>query len=628
MADQGFKRKLTAILSADVAGYSRLMGDDEEATVRTLTSYRTVFSNFVKKFSGRIIDSPGDNILADFTSVVDAVNCAVEIQHELSNRNMELPDNRKMQFRIGVNLGDVIDEGDRIYGDGVNIAARLESISDVNGICISQSAFDQLKNKLAFGYEYLGEHAVKNINEPVKAYRVLTAPEFEGKLIGLDKKTKNKGWIYIAAALVVIILVGSGTWLFHMRRPTVEPASIEKMAFPLPDKPSIAVLPFTNMSDDKDQEYFADGITEDIITDLSKISGLFVVARNSTLVYKGKALKIRDIAEALGVHCILEGSVRRSGDRIRVNVQLIDALKGYHLWAERYDRKGNDLFTIQDSVVQKVVSELAVTLKVTEQERLYRRHTENLEAYETFLRGRRALDATEEDIMQAKKLFERVIELDPDFAGGYAGLSVVHGRLVRHGFSASPKEDIERALKLAQRAVATDDTFGWSYLALASAYLNIRKHDKAVAAMEEAIRIQPGSADAYLFRGFYLHWAGRSDEAVDSIKKSMRLNPGSTGPAPFILGMSYFTSGRYEDAISTINKRYAVIAHKGHLVLCFLAASYAAIDQDEKANEVMKVFLEKHPTLTLSSYPHVKLYKRLEDRNRFANFLRKAGMPE
>jgi adenylate cyclase len=270
MADEGFERKLTAILSADVEGYSRLMDDDEEATVRTLTSYRTTISNFVEQYGGRVVDSPGDNILAEFKSVVDAVNCAVEIQRDLAERNAELSDERKMQFRIGVNLGDVIDEEERIYGDGVNIAARIESLSEAGGICISHSAYDQIKNKLKFGYEYLGEHEVKNIREPVKAYRVLMTPEFEGKLIGFDKKASKKGWYWAAAAAVVVAVVALTIWQSYNSRVSIEPASVEKMAFPLPDKPSIAVLPFANMSADTKQEYFVDAITENIISALSR----------------------------------------------------------------------------------------------------------------------------------------------------------------------------------------------------------------------------------------------------------------------------------------------------------------------------------------------------------------------
>jgi TolB-like protein/class 3 adenylate cyclase len=629
MVNEGFKRKLTTILSADVKEYSRLMGQDESGTIRTLTAYKAAMTNRIQKYKGRVVDCPGDNLLAEFGSVVDAVNCAVEIQRELAERNAELSPARQMVFRIGINLGDVVEEQDCIYGDGVNIAARIEALADGGGICISGTAYDQVVDKLGLEYEFLGEKEVKNIERPVRVYRVLSFPGAAAHRVVRAKTVTAKKWRKIVLAIAVILAIGAavGTIWNRYFRPSVEPASLEKMAYPLPEKPSIAVLPFTNMSGDKDQEYFADGITEDIITDLSKVSGLFVIARNSTFIYKGKAVKIREIAEDLGVRHILEGSVRRSGDRMRINVQLIDALKGNHLWAERYDRERKDLFAIEDDVTQKVVSELAVALKVNEQERLFRRHTEDLAAYETFLRARRVLKPSKEATLQAKKLFERVMELDPRFAGGYAGLSLVYSRLVRHGFSASPQEDMERSLKLAQRAVATDETFGWSYLALGSAYLNKREYDKAVATMEECIRIQPGFADAHKYLGFFHHWSGRGDQAIKSVKISMRLNPVDL-PTGIMLGMSYFTAERYKEAIATINQNYADFARKGYVGLFFLAAAYAAIDQVEKAREVMNVCLEKHPGFTLSSYPHIRLYKMAEDRDRFANLLQRAGMPE
>lgn len=631
MAPETYQRKLTAILSADVEGYSRLMGEDEAATLDTLNAYREIIKTLIQQHRGRLIDFTGDNLLAEFASVVDAVQCAVAVQKELQARNSELAENRRMEFRIGINLGDVIEEGDRIYGDGVNIAARLEALAEPGGICISRTTYDQIKNKLSLGYKYLGDHHVKNIPDPVRVYRVLTEPEAAGKVIGEKRFVGRFSRKMAIAAIIFLVIVAGGLigWNIYLQQSKkVEPAAIEKMAYPLPEKPSIAVLPFDNMSADKDQEFFADGITEDIITDLSKVSGLFVIARNSTFTYKGKAVKVREIAESLGVRYILEGSVRRSGDRFRINVQLIDALKGNHLWAERYDRERQDLFAVQDDVVQRVVSELAVTLKVSEQERLFRRHTENLEAYETFLLARRTLKPSKEATLQAKKLFERVIELDPNFAGGYAGLSFVYSRLVRHGFSSSRKKDIELTLKLAQQAVATDETFGWSYLALGSAYLNKLEHDKAISTMEELINIQPGFADAYKYRGFFLHWAGYGDEAIDSIKKAMRLNPADPTATCLMLGMAYFTAGRYEDAIASVNQKYADFARKGYVGLFFIAASYAAIDQDEKAQEVMKACLEKHPKFTLSNYPLLRLYKRTEDRDRCANLLRRAGMPE
>jgi len=416
MTTQEVKRKLAAILSADVKGYSRLMGEDEEGTIQTLNTYKEAMSNLIQQQRGRVVDAPGDNVLAEFGSVVDAVRCAVDIQKELKNRNAQLPENRRMEFRIGVNLGDVVEDGEQILGDGVNIAARLESLSEAGGICISGKAYDEVKNKLPLGYKYLGEQAVKNIAEPVRVYRVLMEPGAAGKVIG-EKKGKPRQWKNAAIGLVlfvIAIIAVVAIWKLYAPpapqpeviskekitaslpekpsstvppsaevvpkekgipplpekvskpvappAPKVEVASKEKMAFPLPDKPSIAVLPFVNMSEDPKQEFFVDGMTEEIITALSKGPNLFVIARNSTFTYKGKPVKVKQVSEELGVRYVLEGSVQRSGDRIRVNAQLIDALKGHHLWAERYDRDVKDIFAIQDEITMKIITALQVKL--------------------------------------------------------------------------------------------------------------------------------------------------------------------------------------------------------------------------------------------------------------------------
>ncbi|NIS72187.1 MAG: guanylyl cyclase, partial [Proteobacteria bacterium] len=310
MAEESFKRKLTTMFSADVEGYSRLMEDDEEATVQTITAYRELMVGQIQNQNGRVVDAKGDNLLAEFSSVVDAVRCAVEIQREIGRRNAELPEHRKMEFRIGVNLGDVIEEDETIYGDGVNIAARLEALAEGGGICISGTAFDHIRKRLSVGYEYLGEQAVKNIENPVRVYRVLMEPEAVGKIIG-EKKPQPTRWRWVAVAALVLLIIGAGlAYRYYYMAPSVEPASVERMAFPLPDKPSIAVLPFDNLSGDPEQEYFCDGITEDIITALSKHPNLFVISRRSTFTYKGKPVKVQQVAEDLGVRYVLEGSIQ------------------------------------------------------------------------------------------------------------------------------------------------------------------------------------------------------------------------------------------------------------------------------------------------------------------------------
>src|SRR2546422_8227219 len=340
------ERKLTAILSADVKGYSRLMGDDEEATIRTLTVYRAVLATLIQQHRGRVVDSPGDNLLAEFASAVDAVRGAVEIQRDLQVKNAELPPERRMEFRIGINVGDVVVEGERLYGDGVNIAARLEALAEGGGICLSGTVYDQVENKLALGYESLGEQTVKNIANPVRVYRVIE-PEA------------------IAAAQVR--------------------SKDTALVLPLPDKPSLIVLPFVNLSNDAEQEYFSDGLTEDITTDLSQLSSLFVISRNSAFTYKGKAAKVRDISREMGVRYVLEGSVRKAGDRVRISAQLVDATTDHHLWAERYDRPLTDIFAVQDEIVQQLVTTLRVEVQEAELERVRRIPTTNLSAYDSLL---------------------------------------------------------------------------------------------------------------------------------------------------------------------------------------------------------------------------------------------------
>ncbi|MDH3558055.1 MAG: adenylate/guanylate cyclase domain-containing protein, partial [Deltaproteobacteria bacterium] len=382
MATQDFKRKLTAILSADVEGYSRLMREDEEATVRTITAYRKAIANLIQQYRGRVVDSPGDNILAEFTSVVDTVNCAVEIQRELAERNADLPNERKMQFRIGVNLGDVIQEGERIYGDGVNIAARMEGLAEGGGICISGTVYDAIEAKLGLEYEYMGEQEVKNIDKPVRAYRVLSFPGAAAHRVIKAKKHVRRKWLGFFVTLAVLVC-GAAVfiWNFYLRLPTVEIVSERKTEFSLPTGPSVAVLPFVNMSGDPEQEYFIDGLTENVITGLSGCPKLFVISRSSTFTYKNKPVNVQQVAREFGVQYVVEGSVQKAKDRVRITVQLINATTGHHLWAEKYDRELGDIFALQDEITIRIMSALEVRLTEGEQARLRYRGPANLEVF-------------------------------------------------------------------------------------------------------------------------------------------------------------------------------------------------------------------------------------------------------
>jgi len=384
MTEQGFKRKLTAILSADVVGYSRLMRDDEEATVRDIDANRVLITEIIQQHHGRVVDSPGDNILAEFASVVDAVNGAIKIQDEIKKNNADTPEDRQMAFRIGINLGDVIEEKGRIYGDGVNIAARVEGLAAGGGIAISGIVYDSIKDKLSLGYHYLGEQDVKNIPEPVRIYRLLTGPTNAGKMIGAEKPKANRlrYTTFAAFAVIIIVVAAIAVWNRYFRV-QIESASLEKMAFPLPEKPSIAVLPFENMSGDPELEYLGDGFTEDLITTISKISELFVISRQSTFTYKNKSVKVQTVAEELGVRYVLEGSFQKSGEKLRINAQLIDAIRGHHLWSERYDRKFKDLFEFKEDIILKVANELLVGLVTGEYLREIVGYTGDLKPWQT-----------------------------------------------------------------------------------------------------------------------------------------------------------------------------------------------------------------------------------------------------
>ena len=557
MAVEGFKRKLTSILSADAVGYSRLMEDDEEATVRTLSSYREVIATLIKQHNGMVVDSPGDNLLAEFLSVVDAVQCAVSVQNEINARNEDLPEHRKMQFRIGINLGDVIQEGERIYGDGVNIAARLEGLADPGGICISKTAFDQIERKLPYGYEFIGDQTVKNISKPVGAYRVMLQPRVT--VAGEPEREKpavsRRMPILIGAVAVLVLVVSVGIWQFYGRRPSVEPASEEKMAFPLPDTPSIAVLPFTNMSDDPKQEYFSDGLTEGIITALSKTPKLLVIARNSTFTYKGKPVKVQQVGRELGVRYVLEGSVRRSEDQIRITAQLIDATTGNHLWAEQYDRSLKDVFAIQDEITLKVITELQVKLTKGEIARVRARGTDNLEAVLKVQEGLEyVLRLNKAANLKARQLFEEAIALDPNYTYGHSILGWTYYLDVMFGWSESSKKALEKAFILAQKAISLDDGIENAHRLLGKVYLMTRQPDKAMAEYERAIAVAPNNPYTLASMADLLNPMGRFREAIKSLRTALRLDPFPAANFFLKLTLAYFFTGRTNEAIEAANK--------------------------------------------------------------------------
>ena len=583
MNTKDYKRKLSAILSTDVAGYSRMMSEDDEATVHTLIEHREILSKIIRQYQGRVVDSPGDNLLAEFESVLQGVRCAVAIQQKLAERNAMLPDNRKMEFRIGVNVGDVIKKGHQIYGDGVNIAARLESMAEPGGICISGLVYTQVKNKLKLEYEFIGKKTVKNISEPIPVYRIISVPKIPTKL-----------------------------------------NSSNKQVFSPSEKPSIAVLPFVNLSNDPEQEYFSDGITEDLITDLAKISGLFVIARNSVFIYKGKAVKIDVIARELGVRYILEGSVRKVGDRVRITGQLIDAKTGGHLWAERYDRKLTDIFELQDEVTHKIVSALAVKITEDERNRLLCKGTKNLQAYDHTLRGLEYFTQfTIKANIQARRMFEQAIKLDPEYASAYALAGGTH--MIEWSFGWSQDlHSIDRAFEFIQKALRLDNSLGRAYQIGGEVFLWKKQHEKAISYYRKAIALSPNDADGFYGLSNVLSWAGQVDEAKEIIKKAMLLNPMYPVWYLWSLGHAHFLNREYEEAIDTFTE---LLSRNENFLPAYpyLAAIYQELGREEEARIHMEKLNEKSPLITLDAWKQRLPYKDQAKLDRLFNTWQSIG---
>ena len=629
MADEGFKRKLAAILSADAVGYSRLMAEDEAATVKTIAIYREIMSSLIKQHRGRVVDSPGDNVLAEFSSVVDAVQCAVAVQSEFQAHNAELAENRRMEFRIGINLGDVIDEEDRIYGDGVNIAARLESLADPGGICVSKTAFDQIETKLPLGYEYLGEQSVKNIPKPVGAYRVLMKPDAAGKVIGEKRFLGRYSRRTALAAIIILVVIAVGlvSWNIYLQQSKrVEPASLDRMAYPLPDKPSIAVLPFVNMSDDPEQAYFSDGITEDIITTLSKVPKLFIIARNSTFTYKNRSVKVQQVAEELGVRYVLEGSVRKAGEKIRITAQLIDAVNGHHVWAERFDRDLKDIFALQDEIAMKVLTALEVKLVGGQASLFISRGTDNLEAYLTVLQGREFHErSNRENNFMARQKFEEALALDPNYAAAFNLLARTHFMDVWLGSSKSPKASLMTAIDLTQKAIVLDDSLADSHALLGYLYTLTRQHDKAIAQGERAVELDPNSSLAYLWLGTSLNYIGRNEEAVAMIEKAIRHNPMPPSSWYVFLGSALSNAGRYDEAV-TASRKAVELSPNNIFAQLALVLSCNLGSRDEEARSAAAEVLRIQPNFSVDNFAKRMPYKDPADIQRIVKAWRKAGL--
>jgi adenylate cyclase len=595
------------------------MGQDEARTLTTLKAHFQVMHECIGRFRGRVVSIHGDSLLAEFASVVAAVQCAVAIQDDLKGKNEELPEESKMVFRIGINLGDVIVEEGNIYGDGVNVATRLESLAEGGGICISQSVHDHVKNKLSVGYRFLGAHSVKNIAEPVRVYRVLPEPDGSGKTVGEAWYRLKQWWkVALALAAVLLLIVGGLAIKQYVEQP--------KTTLPLPDKPSIAVLPFDNMTGDAGKEYFADGFTEEIISSLAKISSLFVIARNSSFTYKGKPVKIQQVSRELGVRYVLEGSIQRSGDRLRINAQLIDAVSGTHLWSEHYDRDLKEIFGLQDEVILKITSALQVNLTSGEQARVWAEGTKNLEAYLKFLQGREFLIRGNRDsVAQARRMAEEAIALDPRYADAYALVGATYHNEVFLG-SSHPKESIAKAIEWTQKALAMNGSLADARARLGVLYTWSGRYDEAIAEAERGVELDPNSATANFFLSNVLRYAGRSKEAIPVIRKALRLEP--MAPDIFVqnLALVYFQAGDCKEALAVCEKglkreRDNLNSH------AIRAAVYGFCGREEQAREEATEVLRINPKFTVESYTRVLPYKYQSNKDLTIQGLRKAGLP-
>jgi TolB-like protein/class 3 adenylate cyclase len=527
MADEGFKRKLTSIFSADAVGYSRLMEDDEEATVRTLTSYREVITTLIKQHNGMVIDSPGDNLLAEFVSVVDAVQCAVSVQHELNARNENLPENRRMDFRIGINLGDVIQEGERIYGDGVNIAARLEGLATPGGICISKTAFDQIERKLPYGYEFIGDQTVKNISKPVGAYRVMLLPRVT--VAGEAEKEKpapgRRKALLIGAAALVIVVIAVGIWQFYLKGPTVEPASEEKMAFPLPEKPSVAVLPFVNMTGDPNQDYLADGISENITTALLAIPDIFVIDRNSALRFKEKSVKVKEVAEELGVHYIVEGSLQKAGEQIQLTTRLLDPSKGRIFWTESYKKDLNDISEVQDEITIHILKAI-YTESIHGADAKFTFGTKSIEAMNYFRKGRdHLLSGGCQGYGKAIEWNKKALEIDPGYAAAWASLAQAYHLVILNGCGSGRSDLYALRTDCLAKALEIDSNIPRVHSIFAEIYQENGHYEMAIKQLDDAIDKNPNSAELYFKYGQLLSEGGRAKQGIALIKRAIQLNP-------------------------------------------------------------------------------------------------------
>ena len=589
MPEEGFKHKLAAILSADVVGYSRLMADDELATIRMLSSYRDKISTYVHDNGGRVADSVGDNMLAEFSSALDAVNCAVKIQNTLDRLNAKFDEDRRMHFRIGIHLGEIAIDKDEIYGDGINIAARMEGLAEPGGICISELVYSQVHNKLDVGFVDIGMKKLKNISTPMRVYHV----------------------------------VEQQPWTSNLRAKTVPDQDI---SLPFPKKPSLAVLPFVNLSADSKQDYFSDGLTMDIMTALVRIPGLFLISEISMFSYKSQAPSIRELGSQLGVSHVLDGGVRKEGDRIRITARLLETTTGRQVWAERYDRRIDDIFAVQDEITERIVEAMDIKLVTGEMAHTIRKAVRDPEALEAYYRGWEALfGSTKDDIQEAQQMFEETMRLEPESSFGYAMAAWAHWWSVDQGLSDNIALSLERAIELARKAEELEDFTGLSHLVMAQIHLYQHEHDKALEAVQMAVLARPSCDLSYVAKASILTYLGRPTEAIDLAKYAIRLAPVYPPFFQQTLAAAFYGSGQYEEAIDSA-KEVLVNDNDNLDALLILASANATLGQQDKASKAASEIKRIEPDFSIKKYAETQPYSDPKILDQITSMLQKAGL--
>jgi len=589
MAEERLQRRLAAILSADVVGYSRLMGTDEAGTLARLKAMRRdLIDPLIAAHSGRTFKLMGDGALVEFGSAVDAVTCAIEVQKQVQERNAGSPEDSRIQFRIGINVGDIIVDGDDIYGDGVNVAARIQALADPGGIYISRGAAEQVRDKVPIKIETRGEQTVKNIARPIEVFCIIA--EDRNAIAAAVQKSETR---------VQTPMIG--------------------------DKPAIAVLPFVNMSGEPEQEFFADGITEDILTELSRFRELFVISRNSAFVYKGKPINAQKVAKELGVQYVVEGSVRKAGSRVRITVQLVDADTDRHLWAERYDRELADIFAIQDEVTSSIVSILPGRVAAAAQDRVQRKPPENLAAYECVLAGKLLHHhSARADNEEALRMLERAIALDPSYAHAHAWKACVLGQSFVNGWCADVEATTRAVIRELTLALSLDENDSDVHRVLAAVNLSLhRDHDKALYHQERALALNPNDDLIVVQQGEVLTWIGQAEEGIEWIQKAMRLNPYHPERFWSHLGRAYFVARRYGEAV----KAFQRISRADHSHLAFLAACHAQLGDAAAAKSAAQEVLQRAPDFSIERFIATQHYKHESDREHHRAALVKAQLP-